>query len=128
ALVIIIVLGIIAYNSYVPANFTISKCRVRSTDNYVEHFGMGWSPIMKEPDIFNKRVDEIHKWNEECFTDIYENYIAPKEVFIYATIDNGKTILKYQGTVTTKDGQSIEYLKEKTFNFVLDKKLEDFQN
>ncbi len=59
-------------------------------------------------------------WNDEVVTELIAgDYIAPSNVTVYETIKNNKTTYTYTGYVTTQNGETIEYLNEKTFDFVL---------
>ncbi|SHJ87779.1 hypothetical protein SAMN02745248_01203 [Hathewaya proteolytica DSM 3090] len=70
----------------------------------------------------SKNLRELGDWDDKIVTDLMlsENYIAPTDVKAFGEIRDGKTVLRYEGFVTTKDGVRKDYKEEKVFDFVLD--------
>ncbi len=76
----------------------------------------------------NENVKELCDWNLKVTTDLYENYIAPYNVKVSGEVAKGKTTLCYEGYVTTKDGETIDYKEERTFDFAYVSNEDLFQN
>ena len=70
-------------------------------------------------DTIENKLIEIGDWNSEAVEDLLNNYQAPRNVVVSGEVKGGKTILRYEGEVTTKEGKTEAYLNEKEFNFVL---------
>ena len=87
---------------------------------YCEHIMVFWSG--------DKKVRELVLWNEVVDLEIHYFYTAPYHIEASGEIKNGKTTLRYEGYVTTRDGETIEYKNEMTFDAVFDPKSELFVN
>lgn len=71
---------------------------------------------------------ELGDWCNQVDTDLRENYIAPYNIRVSGEVANGKTTLRYEGYVTTKDGETVDYKKEMTFDFAYVSNDNLFQN
>lgn len=94
----------------------------RGDDYYVEHIGISYSTRYNIPlsTTLEENILTLSDWNDEVVTELIAgDYIAPSNVTVYETIKNNKTTYTYTGYVTTQNGETIEYLNEKTFDFVL---------
>ena len=52
--------------------------------------------------------------------------MAPTDVKLSAAINQGKVTFTYQGYVTTKQGEKLDYFKEATFDFIKVPEMENF--
>ena len=67
-------------------------------------------------------MEEVRAWNDPISLELTEH---SKEgglaynIKVSGEIENGRTALRYEGYIIKNDGQRINYLQEKTFDFVL---------
>ena len=61
-------------------------------------------------------IDRCFKWNGDVDQDLYNNYIAPLNITASVKTDGKTTVIRYEGYVTTPDGETVDYCKEETFN------------
>lgn len=89
--------------------------------DYVEHItiAIGGHANIPIADTIENKLIEIGDWNSEAVEDLLNNYQAPRNIVVSGEVKDGKTILRYEGEVTTKEGKIEAYLNEKEFNFVL---------
>lgn len=73
-------------------------------------------PISKE---IEKNIIEIGEWNDAVITELMNETIEPRDIKVSGEVVDGKTTLRYKGNYTSKDGQTLEYFEERTFDFVL---------
>ena len=73
-------------------------------------------PVAKE---IEENVIEFGDWNDEVVLELMEKTMEPRDIKVSGEVQNGNTILKYEGYYTSKDGQILEYCNEKIFDFVL---------
>ena len=85
---------------------------------YAEFIMIAWSG--------DKAVRELVLWNEVVDLEVHYFYTAPYHVEVSGEIKDGKTTLRYEGYVTTQDGETIEYKNEMTFDAVFDPKSDLF--
>ncbi len=99
------------------------------SDNFSEEFhnetisifSVGSSFIPDSP-LQKRKLDEVWLWNNSITVEVSEYVKAGgKALNIKASgeIEDGKTTLRYEGYIITKDGEKVEYLQEKTFDFEL---------
>ena len=77
---------------------------------YFEYIMVSWSWSG------DKKVRELVLWNHGVDLEINYFYTAPYHIEASGEVKNGKTILRYEGYVTTQDGETIEYKNEMTFD------------
>ena len=87
---------------------------------YFEYIMVVWSG--------DKKVRELVLWNHGVDLEINYFYTAPYHIEASGEIKNGRTTLRYEGYVTTQDGETIEYKNEMTFDAVFDPKSELFHD
>lgn len=74
-----------------------------------------------------QHLKELTDWNRETHDYIY-SYVQNEGLYhidVSGEVQNGKTVLRYEGYVTDESGNRMDIFKEKTFDFVLDKVLFD---
>ena len=74
------------------------------------------SPLQKQ------KTDEVWAWNNPISLELAEyrkDGGVAYNIEVSGEIENGKTTLRYEGYIIKKDGERINYLQEKTFDFVL---------
>lgn len=81
-------------------------------------------------DSVEENLMELGEWNNRVITDLYENYIAaaPYDIRVSGEVAGGKTTLRYEGYVTTPEGETIDYKEEMTFDFAYVSNEDLFQN
>lgn len=70
-------------------------------------------------DEIEKNIMEIGEWNDAIVSELMNETVEPRDIKVSGEVVDGKTTLRYEGIYTSKDGQSLEYFEEKTFDFVL---------
>ena len=73
-------------------------------------------PIAKE---IQKHLIEIQIWNNGVVSKLVEDSVEPRDIKVSGEVVDGKTILRYEGYYTSKNGEQVQYFEEKTFDFVL---------
>lgn len=107
----------------------VAKFASSYSDNFSEEFhnerisifSVGSSFIPDSP-LQKRKFDEVWVWNNSTTLEISEYVKAGgKCLNIKASgeIEGGKTTLRYEGYIITKEGERVEYLQEKTFDFEL---------
>lgn len=64
-------------------------------------------------------MSEYMSWNESVISEL-NTYTMPYDIRVSGEVDGGKTTLRYEGYVTTEDGDTVDYLNEMTFAFAFD--------
>ena len=64
-----------------------------------------------------KKVRELELWTHGVDLEINYYYTAPYHIEASGEVKNGKTTLRYEGYVTTRDGETVEYKNEMTFDW-----------
>ena len=80
-------------------------------------FGLNYTEAAEE------KMRSVSNWQNSCIEEqqiLFQN--GPYEITVSGEMDNGKTTLRYKGYVTDANGERIEYLNEKTFDFVFSDK------
>ncbi len=80
------------------------------------------------PAAFAENEINYLEWSNEIFDDLYYNYMAPADVKLSATINQGKVTFTYQGYITAKQGETPDYFQEATFDFHVHPELKNFDN
>ena len=115
------------YTSY--PSISVGKLVSSSNDNFTEEFHSEHLSIVTAvagflPDspLQRRKIDEVMKWNDPISLELMEHSKdggLAYNIQVSGEIDNGKTTLRYEGYIIKKDGERIDYKKEKTFDFVL---------
>lgn len=128
ALVIMItIVGTWYYTSY--PTIGVGKFVASESDNFEKEFHserisvtsavVGFLP---DSPLQKRKMEEVREWNDPISLELTEH---SKEgglaynIEVSGEIENGKTTLRYSGYIIKKDGEKINYLQEKTFDFVL---------
>lgn len=125
ALIFIIISSAILFSAFQSQKSTIKIDRsVAGKDDYsYEVFSIVMSgETTEEEDVY---LREITDWQNQIISDL-EAFREEGRHFnlkVDGEVKDGKTILRYYGTVTNEAGEEEDYLDEKTFNIVLDKDL-----
>lgn len=68
-----------------------------------------------------KELTRMADWNDQVATELYA-YTTPYDIRVSGENGHGHVTLRYEGYVTTKDGERLDYFRENTFDlFVRDK-------
>lgn len=121
------IVGIWHYTSY--PTISVGKMVASSSDKFEKEFHSEHLSIVTAvagflPDspLQKEKIDEVMKWNDPIVLELTEH---SKEgglaynIEVSGEIEGGKTTLRYEGYIIKKDGERINYLQEKTFDFVL---------
>jgi len=121
------IVGIWYYTSY--PTISVGKMVASSSDKFEKEFHSEHLSIVTSvagflPDspLQRKKIDEVMKWSDPIVLELTEH---SKEgglaynIEVSGEIESGKTTLRYEGYIIKKDGERINYLQEKTFDFVL---------
>lgn len=73
-------------------------------------------PMARE---IQENLIEFGDWNEEATYVLFTEALEPRDIKAYGKVEDGKTTFRYEGYYTTKDGETIQFLEEKTFDFEL---------
>lgn len=121
------IVGIWYYTSY--PTISVGKLVGSSSDKFEEEFHSEHLSIVTAvagflPDspLQRKKIDEVMKWNDPIVLELTEHSKeggTAYNIVVSGEIENGKTTLRYEGYIIKKDGERIDYLQEKTFDFVL---------
>lgn len=128
ALVVIFsIAGAWYYTSY--PSISVGKLVSSDNDNFTEEFHSEHLSIVTAvagflPDspLQRRKIDEVMKWNDLITDELIEHSKQgglAYNITVSGEIANGKTTLRYEGYIIKKDGERINYLQEKTFDFVL---------
>lgn len=128
ALVVIFsIAGAWYYTSY--PSISVGKLVSSDNDNFTEEFHSEHLSIVTAvagflPDspLQRRKIDEVMKWNDLITDELIEHSKQgglAYNITVSGEIANGKTTLRYEGYIIKKDGDRINYLQEKTFDFVL---------
>ena len=128
ALVVILsTLGALYYTSYPIIG--VSKAIGYANDNFEDEFysetitivTVGTEIIPDSP-LQSEKMDAVWQWNDNIGKELAElrkDGGSAYNIKVSGEIENGKTTLRYEGYIIRKDGKRIDYLQEKTFDFVL---------
>lgn len=121
------IVGVWYYTSY--PTIGVGKLVASSNDNFEKEFHSETISVTSSvvgflPDspLQKRKIDEVWAWNDPIILELME---YSKEggiaynIVVSGEIENGKTILRYEGYIIKKDGERIDYKREKTFDFVL---------
>lgn len=131
----ILIVGIIAifmisigtfclYKFFFPNIFFTRMIKDSTAQSKEEYYCEFLMMIMTKPSMIpiapsiEDKIRELADWNNDVTTDMYEKYVAPLHITVSGKVKDGKTIFWYEGYVTTKKGDTIEYREEKTIDYV----------
>lgn len=128
ALILIIsTVGVWYYTSY--PTISVGKLVGSSSDKFEKEFHSEHLSIITSvagflPDspLQRRKIDEVWAWNDPIVLELTEHSKEGRLAYnieVSGEIENGKTTLRYEGYIIKKDGERIDYKKEKTFDFVL---------
>ena len=81
--------------------------------------GAEWSPFVKKTE---ERLDLITDWINDIDEELRSYPMdQPHQVILSGDVKNGKTTFTFTGYLTNASGERVEYNREKTFDFVVDK-------
>ena len=91
---------------------SVADARFERDEYYAEGIRAAWAS--------NPQTDETLRefvlWNHIVDLELHYVYTAPYDVRVSGEVKGGKTTLRYEGYVTTQDGETIEYKNEMTFD------------
>lgn len=125
--VILTTLGILYYTSY-PV-IAIGKTVGLNNDSFEKEFHSEsisvWSTgadFLPDSPHQKQKMDDILEWNNQIALELAEyrkeGGIA-YNIEVSGEMEDGKTTLRYEGYIITKDGERIDYKEEQTFDFIL---------
>ena len=128
ALVVILsTLGALYYTSYPIIG--VSKAIGYANDKFEDEFHSETitivtvgTDIIPDSPLQSKKMDAVWQWNDKIGKELAElrkDGGLAYNIKVSGKIANGKTTLRYEGYIIKKDGERINYLQEKTFDFVL---------
>lgn len=125
--VILTTLGVLYYTSYPIIG--IGKMVGVTSDNFDKEFHSEtisvWSTgatFLPDSPQQKQKMDNIYEWNNPIALELAE---YRKEgglaynIKVSGEMEDGKTTLRYEGYIITKDGKRIDYKEEQTFDFIL---------
>ena len=117
--IILFVIGAVSIYVYASNNPTI-KIGVGGGHGleiiHVAHSTIFDVPISKE---IQANLMEIHEWNDAVASFLMEETMEPRDIKVSSEVVDGKTILRYEGYYTSKEGEEIQYFEETSFDFVI---------
>ena len=91
---------------------SMADARYEKDEYHADWIGFAWAG----DEITDKKVRELALWNHIVDLELHYVYVAPYDVRASGEVKNGRTTLRYEGYVTTRDGETIEYRNEMTFD------------
>lgn len=129
-LVIIIIssaLAVLYYTSY--PTIDVIKMVSDSSDNFENEFHnesitISSTVISFLPDspIQKQKIEEVWEWNNPITLELTEYRKEGGKAYnieVSGEIVDGKTTLRYEGYIIKDNGERIDYLQEKTFDFII---------
>ena len=68
------------------------------------------------PKKVRDELNEFSKWYHDVDNELYNNYVAPYDIRVFGEVKDGKTTIRFEGYVTTPDGETVDYKNERTFD------------
>ena len=119
--------GVLYYTSYPIIGIT--KMVGVTSDNFEKEFHSESISVWATGATFlpdspqqKQKMDDIYEWNNPIALELAE---YRKEgglaynIKVSGEMEDGKTTLRYEGYIITKEGEKIDYKEEQTFNFIL---------
>lgn len=116
AIVAVVLLGILAYHMFHP---TVSLKKGGGVG--VELFVVQVEPTLEfVPGGVKDEIAEFMDWHGKIIYEVAMKTSRPRDIRAFAEVKDGKMTLRCEGTYTTEDGETAEYFREKTFDFVFE--------
>ena len=96
-------------------------------DDKNEWIQVSFSERVPMNDSAQEKLFELFGWIAQIDQELFYTEPAPFDVRVSGENENGKVTLRYEGYITTEDGETVEYFREKTFDIDLISE-EDFFN
>lgn len=119
---------------YSKAKFTVEFTVASPVNTSENHYGMIMvseheNPLFKPSEEKLNNLLEIYDWLNSADTDVRKYFNnGAYNIEGSGEIKDGKTTLRYKGYVTNENGEQIEYLNEKTFDFTVTDESHFFAN
>ncbi|MFI3115516.1 MAG: hypothetical protein R3Y12_05185 [Clostridia bacterium] len=126
-LILVLVLSVVGVgvgyylqNSQNP-EITVSIAGGGDDNHYMEFIGIAYSENggVSMSDTIKSNITAISNHTQEVVLKLSTEYTEPLNVTCSYNEENGQTFVKYEGLVTTLDGETIDFSEEKIFDFVL---------
>lgn len=120
-IILVVLIAILAVRDFGTLAYKIHTAKVMvgvTVGGKWERIGMTLSGLA--PQKIENQFIEVHAWNDLVITELSREVQEPCDIRVSGEVKDGKTTLCYEGTYTTKDGETVEYFEEKTFDFVMD--------
>ena len=115
--------GGLAYHFYWPTHHhypeitlyrrdSIADARFERDEYYADLIMAAWA---SNPQT-DEKMREFVLWNHIVDLELHYVYVAPYDIRVSGEVRGGRTTLRYEGYVTTQDGETIEYKNEMTFD------------
>lgn len=78
--------------------------------------------VLPDSPLQKRKLDEVWVWNNAVTLELSEYVMEGGKAFniqVSGELEDGETTLRYKGYIITNDGERIDYLQEKTFDFEL---------
>lgn len=129
-LVIVVIfsaLAVLYYTSY--PTIDVIKMVSDSNDNFKNEFhdesitiSSAVIPFLPDSPLQKQKMDEVWEWNNSIVRELIEYRKAGGKAYnieVSGEIVDGKTTLRYEGYIIKENDERIDYLQEKTFDFVI---------
>lgn len=130
AAVIVIVAGGVGYAKYAEATrFEFVSFAHYGDNRYMEVISSHFSEREADSEFSENHNEYIQK-NKEAYTEFFEKYqsgeyIDPINIHASIEVKDGQTIFTYYGTVTLASGETQEYNRQFTVDYVFTKDIPD---
>lgn len=122
-LLVVVIVGVYAVYSYLTPiiSIRISRPLQEHTDNYAQEALLASSTKMglPMPPKTEERLLEFYAANQSFILELHENYTTPMQINASVAISDGKTVLRYYGQATDKNGEYLPYEREQVFEYIL---------
>ena len=68
------------------------------------------------PKKVRDELNEFGEWYHGVDNELYNNYVAPYDIRVSGEVEGGKTTIRFEGYVTTPEGETVDYKNERTFD------------
>lgn len=120
--ILLIVIGLVCIYNQVNTNkpeMYFSHGVVEQEDWHLETISLavGTDEHTVAPKGYIENTIAFSDWINGIMEDVYYVYKRPINLKAYGELKDGKVTFRYEGIVTTQEGETIDYLKEATFDF-----------
>lgn len=116
AIVAVVLVGILAYHMFHPT-VSLKKGGGVGVELFVIQIE---STLEFVPRDVKDEITEFMSWNNEISYEVAMKTSRPRDIQAFGEVKDGKMRLWFEGTYTTEDGETAEYFREKTFDFVFE--------